>query len=672
MEGNYEDQYRYNHPDGTQRWIAFSQSSVRDKAGDCWIVTSVCTDITPRKRAEEAVRQSEAKYRALYESIGVAIIIGNQTNIFTCNKAAEKLFGYSLYEMMGKHASELSPPIQANGEDSFPLANQHIAITFYKGNHQFEWIHRRADGTDFPVEIWLTAVEVGSEKLVQAIIYDLSERKEAEKTLKIAKDAAESANRAKSAFLANMSHELRTPLNAIIGFAQLMDRDIALTPQQREFLAIINRSGEHLLNLINDVLEMSKIEAGRIILNPAPFNLHYLLQTLREMFQIRTKAKKLSLEFDIAPNLPQYIITDEGKLRQVLINLLGNAVKFTQTGGIILRAKSYSTPHSLNFEIEDTGRGIAPFEIDNLFQPFVQANSGIQAREGTGLGLTISRQFVQLMGGDINLTSTPGKGSIFRFNIQITLANPVETAAKVTNKTRIIGLAQDQPEYRILIVDDRQENRDLIAQLLNIVGFQTRTAPDGEIAIAIWQEWHPHLIWMDMRMPIIDGYEATKYIKAKSGERLENSEIHPRHKTVIIALSASAFDEQQTNILAAGCDDFVRKPFQEQVIFEKMAEHLGVKYIHATQPDDTETGQNPQSKIPNLTSADLTVMPTEWIEELHQAATEVDADKITQLIEQIPKTHHTLVTGLTQLLQKFCFDEILELLAPIFPPSPAD
>ncbi len=165
--GNYEGEHRYNHPDGTQRWIAFSQSSVRDKAGDCWIVTSVCTDITPRKRAEEAVRQSEAKYRALYESIGVAIIIGNQTNIFTCNKAAEKLFGYSLYEMMGKHASELSPPIQPNGEASFTLANQHIEITLAKGNHQFEWIHRRADGTDFPVEIWLTAVEVGTEKFVQ-------------------------------------------------------------------------------------------------------------------------------------------------------------------------------------------------------------------------------------------------------------------------------------------------------------------------------------------------------------------------------------------------------------------------------------------------------------------------------------------------------------------------
>ncbi len=558
------------------------------------------------------------------------------------------------------------------GEDSFTLANQNIAIAFEQGNYHFEWTHRRADGTDFPVEIWLTTVEVGSEKLVQAIIYDLSERKEVEETLKIAKDAAESANRAKSAFLANMSHELRTPLNAIIGFAQLMDRDIALTPRQREFLAIINRSGEHLLNLINDVLEMSKIEAGRIILNPAPFDLHYLLQTLREMFQVRTKAQKLSLEFDIAPNLPQYIITDEGKLRQVLINLLGNAVKFTQTGGIILRAKSCPTPHSLNFEVEDTGRGIAPFEIDNLFQPFVQANSGIQAREGTGLGLTISRQFVQLMGGDINLTSTLGKGSIFCFNIQVTLANPVETAVKVANKTRIIGLAQHQPEYRILIVDDRKENRDLIAQLLNIVGFQTRTAPDGEKAIAIWQSWHPHLIWMDMRMPVMDGYEATKYIKAKEGKRIENSEIHPRHKTIIIALSASAFEEQQANIFAAGCDDFVRKPFQEQVIFEKMAEHLGVKYIYATQPEDTETGQNPQSKIPNLTSADLTVMPGEWIEKLHQAATEVDADKITQLIEQIHQIHHNLVAGLTELVRKFCFDEILELLTPISPPSPAD
>ncbi len=591
-------------------------------------------------------------------------------------------------------------------------------------------------------------------KLVGEIIAIGRARHQAEEALRIAKEAAETANRAKSAFLANMSHELRTPLNAILGFSQLMERDTSLNSNQRESLATINRSGEHLLNLINDVLEMSKIEAGQIIFNPEDFDLYLLLQTLQEMFQVRTQAKQLFLKFEISPNLPRYIQTDEGKLRQILINLLGNAVKFTQTGGVTLRVRmgrwgdggmgrwgdggdegdegdnllqvfplvspsssfpaslrppvpvsSFPSPQSLIFEIEDTGRGIAPEEMNNLFQPFVQTSSGIQTKEGTGLGLTISRQFVRLLGGDIHITSTPGQGSIFSFDIQVNLVAAFKATPKLS-KGRVIQLAANQPDYRILVVDDRKENCDLIVQLLGSVGFNTKTASNGQDAIAIWQSWQPHLIWMDMRMPIINGYDATKEIRARerrdaetgrygdgeSGRRgdgeigrrkdgeserrgdgdaqRENFAVSERphvrassFRTVIIALTASAFEEQQASILAAGCDDLVRKPFREQVIFEKMAEYLQVNYIYAEESSENPTEKKPdniQSSILDINSA-IKLMPAQWIAQLNQAAIEVDAERIFQLIEQIAPTHSHLAEELANLVRNFCFDEIINL-----------
>lgn len=491
-------------------------------------------------------------------------------------------------------------------------------------------------------------------KLIGEIIAIGIARHQAEEALRVAKEAAEAANNAKSAFLANMSHELRTPLNAILGFAQLMERDTALTARQKASLATINRSGEHLLTLINDVLEMSKIEAGKTVLNSIPFDLHRLLQTLQGMFQVRAEAKQLSLKFDLAADLPQYIFTDEGKVRQVLINLLSNAVKFTETGEVTLRALTkYRNQEeiTLYFEVQDTGRGIAPEEIDNLFQPFVQTSSGTQAREGTGLGLTISRQFIRLMGGDIQVNSILGAGSTFSFEIQVTLAKSSEVSPLLTNR-RVLKIAPNQITYRILVVDDRSENRDIIAQLLGSIGLEVRTANNGLEAIATWENWQPHLIWMDMRMPIMDGYEATRQIRRKAN----HNSAFPK----IIALTASAFEEQRTTILTAGCDDLVSKPFREQVIFDKLTEHIGVRFIYAEESDN----QNPEETVgsgKNLKPSDLSVMPTEWIAEMHQASLEVDGEKITQLITQIPPSYQFLAEGLADLVYRFCFDEIYEL-----------
>ena len=829
---------------GRNTYQSFRLAPEFDSNGSVESVFVVCHDMTQWKQAEEALRCSEARFRALYASTSIAVLLQEDGIPIDCNRAAEQLFGYSRQELLSKHPKELSPPFQPNGQESVSFANQQIALAYEQGNNRFEWVHRRADGTDFPAEVRLTVCEVGDRKLVQGIVQDLTEHKQAEailqhraqvdsllssisrqfidrdadtainfalqqvgeftncdrsyvfrfhtnrtllknthewcadgiepfinephecctadswscqillsggvldvsdvnhlppeaaqdqadwkhqsivsllivpmihlgevvgcvgldavrreriwseetirllkligeiiaigqarhaaeEAMRIAKEAAEVANRAKSTFLANMSHELRTPLNAILGFAQLMERDSALTPRQRESLTIINRSGEHLLDLINDVLEMSRIEAGRITLNLAPFNLHQLLQAIWEMFQARAVAKHLSLQFEIAPDLPQYVLTDEGKLRQVLINLLSNAVKFTQTGGVSVRVKAvHGTDKTINheqstmnyerlhFEVEDTGRGIAPEEIDSLFQPFVQTMSGTEAREVSGLWLTISRQFVHLMGVDSRVTSNLGQGSTFCFDVQVTLANPADVLPVPTYR-RVIKVAPNQPTYRILVVDDRQESRDLIAQLLGVVGFETRGAENGQEAIAQWQTWHPHLIWMDMRMPVMDGYEATQQIRA-----IERHRTAPSHEpTVIIALTASAFEEQQASIIAMGCDDFVRKPFREQVIFEKITQYLRVQYIYEEQDvvERTKDEQCNCSSSPILYPSSLQVMPAEWLASLHQAALAVDADRILQLIEQIPQTHLVLAEGLTELVHHFCFDEILEL-----------
>lgn len=477
----------------------------------------------------------------------------------------------------------------------------------------------------------------------------LEREKQHAQALATAKEKAEVANRAKSEFLANMSHELRTPLNAILGFSQLMERDRNLSSPQRNSLGIINRSGEHLLNLLNDVLEMSKIEAGRTTLSTTAFDLLLLLQTLQEMFQIRATSKNLSLQFDLAADVPQYILSDESKLRQILINLLGNAIKFTQAGGVILTVAKANTTEfdddcqQLRFEVKDTGKGIENTEKSGVFEPFVQTATGTQSQDGTGLGLAISRQFARLMGGDITFTSVVGKGSTFVLEITVEIAESSQLQAP-QNRQRVIGIAPNQPQYRILVVDDKEVNRELLVKFLTTVGFQTRTATNGTEAIAIFQQWQPNLIWMDMRMPIMDGYEATRQIKA-----------NPQgNKTIIIALTATAFEEEQSKILDVGCDDFVRKPFKEEEIFDKMTEQLGVEYLY-----ETETPSRDDREFHS--TIHLESMPAIWIASLRQAAIAVDGDLIMQLINEIPGEHSALVQALTELVNNYCFDEIIDL-----------
>ncbi|MCP4701129.1 MAG: response regulator [Gammaproteobacteria bacterium] len=469
-----------------------------------------------------------------------------------------------------------------------------------------------------------------------------------------ARNLAEQANRAKSVFLANMSHELRTPLNAILGFAQILGHSPNLNAEEQGYLGIMNRSSEHLLALINDVLDFSKIEAGYITMNNKAFNLHCLLDDVVELFRIRAMKKSLRLLFDRADDVPQTVKTDEVKLRQVLINLMSNAVKFVEKGSVELRVRNEKIIHDssfviLNFSVIDTGPGITLEEMDQLFEPFAQTETGRQAQEGTGLGLPISRKFVRLMGGDITVKSEAGHGAAFFFDIQCELAASIINGESPIVK-RVIALESGQPRYRILIVDDKPDNRKLLVNFLNPVGFELREAANGKEAVETWEQWEPHLIWMDLRMPVMDGYEATKIIR----ERQKT----PAAK--IILVSASSFDDERVTALSRGCDDFLLKPFREANLFELMAKHLGIRFVY-------EKSIRKKIKIEEvLTPKALAILPDELRTGLRTACDDGDIYTTLKLIEQIRKPGNEqleqLADALAELVNSIQFDTILEFL----------
>lgn len=468
---------------------------------------------------------------------------------------------------------------------------------------------------------------------------------------------AEAANLAKSTFLANMSHELRTPLNAILGFSQLMQRSTNLTREQQENIRIINRSGEHLLALINQILDLAKIEAGRITFNPTDFKLSSLLNEVEEMFQLQAREQQLQLVFDCSSDIPEYVQTDQLKLRQVLINLLSNAIKFTKEGGIAVRVRAVregenqQTPiinYQLHFEIEDTGAGIAADELDRLFQAFVQTKTGTKSQQGTGLGLAISQEFIKLMGGLITVCSEVGRGTTFAFDIPASAVDAPATQP-VQSPHRVIALEHNQPRYRILIVDDRSNNRQLLIELLAAFNFDLKEASNGIEAIEMWSSFEPHLIFMDMWMPVMDGHEATKRIKATVKGQA----------TAIIAVSARSAEEAQTVTVSDDCDDFIHKPFRDTEIFATLHKHLGVRYIYG-EPESVP--QSTQIEAP--TPETLAALPADWLAALEKATIECDLELILIQIEQIRDRNDALASALAVLANEFQFNQILALIHP--------
>jgi CheY-like chemotaxis protein/two-component sensor histidine kinase len=449
-----------------------------------------------------------------------------------------------------------------------------------------------------------------------------------------------------------MSHEIRTPMNAILGYAQLMLRDPVLGADAKANLAIIGRSGEHLLGLINDVLDMSKIEAGRTELSPATFNLPRLLDDLAAMFRLRAGAKALGFEMLVDADASPYVVADEGKIRQVLINLLGNAVKFTHLGEI----KMYVTLEQKNSDrlwlsarVEDTGSGISDESQKKLFEPFNQTSRGLHSQEGTGLGLAISRKYARLMGGDIKVSSNRGQGSIFRFEIPIERGD-AGVAIRRSALRRVIAIQKGQEAPKILVVDDHPENRDWLMKLLTSIGFSVGGAENGEAAIRSWEQWRPRLILMDVHMPVMDGLEATRRIKAD-----------PRGKeTIIVALTASAMNDDRQEVAYSGVDDFVAKPCSEDELLEKMRVLLDIAY------DYEEIGGadgDPSAGIAALSVVTLGQLPRELIEELRSATLSGSKRRLDKLIEEVRGSEAAGSANALQVLaDKYEYDTLTRLL----------
>ncbi|MES9943214.1 MAG: ATP-binding protein [Candidatus Thiodiazotropha sp. 6PLUC1] len=462
-----------------------------------------------------------------------------------------------------------------------------------------------------------------------------------------ARDVAEAANKAKSVFLANMSHELRTPLNAVLGFSQLMKNAPDVSSEQLKNLDIITHSGEHLLDLINNVLDISKIESGRTVLEESHLDLHQLLLELKSLMYVRAAEKSLDFILQQSADLPRNISVDGAKLRQVLINLIGNAIKYTSRGSVSLNALLVSQESAeqalLRFEVEDSGTGIRPDDQERIFSPFVQLGDRPPAEAGTGLGLAICKQYVDLMKGEINIESKLGKGALFHFEIPVTVI-PSATTPAATARGRVLGVADGQPVYRILIVEDQTENRLLLHQLLDPLGFDLREAVNGQEAIESFQEWHPHLIFMDIRMPVMDGLQATRNIKAS-----DSSE-----QTYIVALTAHALEEERKEILAAGCDDFIRKPYTIADILDTLSHNLGVRFIYA---DD----KAPTAGVP-LDAKQLSTLPDELLSSLELGLSRIDLDAVNRSIEEIRTLKPSLADALSPVVKELQFSRILQLI----------
>ncbi|WP_143132991.1 response regulator [Pseudoduganella namucuonensis] len=630
-------------------------------------------------RSEQRSRESEARFRVLVEHAPEAIMVYDLDlrRFVDANSKAERLFHYSRAALMASGPVALYPPEQFDGVTPEHAIHANGERACAGEDLVFERTVRDAAGRVFPCEVSLASLPTAGRRLVRVGYVDISERKRAQRellrhrnhleelvqqrtaALSVAVTDAQAANRAKSVFLANMSHELRTPLNSVIGFSQMLADSTTIVDQEKSHLAIINRSGHHLLTLINDILELSKIEAGRVQLQPGPLALAPLLLEVLEMVRVRSEQAGVALRLE-SGGVPPLVLADGAKLRQVLLNLLSNAVKFVERGSITLSLQGEPLADGgtrLAFAVRDTGVGIAPEDQRRIFEPFVQAHGGAGGglyggHGGTGLGLAISREFVRLMGGELRVVSAPGQGSCFSFGIAVAAATAEAgtPASPAPARRRVAGLPPEERGRLILVVDDHADCRALLRGLLEPLGFLLAEACDGAAALAAIASLEPDLVLMDWRMPGMDGLALTRWTRSQPELN------QPR----IVMLTASAFEEDRREALAAGADGFLRKPVEQDKLVDMLAGQLSLHFIsHAC--DEAPPPAPPPS------AAQLARLPAAARRALMLAVRELDVKRACGLLADLAPRQPELAAGLAGMLERHEYLRLWEQLQAVAP-----
>lgn len=615
-------------------------------------------------KAYQKLEAAEAKYRGIFEHAIEGIFQSTPDGRYiTANPALAKIYGYDTPEEVLANFTDIEHQLYVDPNrraEFIRLIEQDGAVS------NFESQVYRADGSVIWICEQASTVRDRDGNLLyyQGLIEDITKRKQAEEQLRQAKEAAESANRAKSKFLANISHELRTPLNGILGYAQILKREKSLTPKQLDGLSLIQHCGEHLLTLINDILNLSKIEARKMELYLSDFHFPEFLRSMTDLFYIRAQQKGIDFIYQPLSPLPSAVRADEKKLRQVLINLLGNAIKFTEKGKVLFKvgvvaenereSNCANQTCKIRFQVEDTGIGIPIEKLSEIFLPFQQVGNYNHKAEGTGLGLSISQKLVEMMGGKLQVESKLGFGSVFFFDLNL----PVVTSEFIATKTQeptIKGFKGDK--RKVLVVDDKWENRSVLVNLLSPLGFEVAEATDGRDALHKATEFRPDIILMDLVMPVMDGFEATRQLRQSTALK----------DVAIVATSASAFEHDQQESLSSGCDDFIAKPVREKELFKRLQAHLGLEWTYDEEIKEVKAQQSSLELTPLQASHSqpLAASLKQELATLYELAKIGDIQGIFQgaaILEQLDRKFLPLARELRQLAKGFELKKIRELL----------
>jgi PAS domain S-box-containing protein len=633
--------------DGRRVWVAWTNRPFYDKKGMLAEVLCVGNDVTAHRQAAEMLR----RYEFIVNTVDNMMSVINANGCYEAvNDAWCAATGRSREEAIGKSVATVWPEAVAH---SVILPRLQRCLQGEMIAYEAAIPLPTAGEVYCDVAMYPFTDATDHQTRVIVVAQDVTDRKRAEIALHQAKQAAESGNRAKSAFLANMSHEIRTPMNAVLGYTQLLLRSPNLTHEQQHALKAIRRSGDHLLALISDILELSRIEAGHVDLNPETFSVAAMINDLDLMFRVRTDAKGLTLNFQLSDDMPPHLVADRGRIQQVLINLIGNAVKFTERGGIVLRARACLdasegalAPLLVTMEVEDTGRGMDAGHLDTIFGNFEQVDTTPGHNEGTGLGLTISRNFARLMGGDVSVSAEPGHGSCFTFTFRAGEGTAGDLPAPPEYR-QVLGIEPGHEPCRVLVVDDRDTNRDVLLRMLQPLGFETREAVNGKEGLDAFEAWRPQIILVDIVMPVMDGKELIRRIRA----------LPDGAAVAIVALTASTLQEERDTVLALGANAFLRKPFREEDLLEAIRIHADVPFVYGDEMREPNPMPGEMLSIAQARAA-LGGLPPALAAQLHSIVMRGAINESRTIVEEIQEYDPHLADLVRQRADGYVLDEL--------------